>query len=143
VRDIFDCYKILGISDLDKTRLRTAFVVYGAMNRRDWREISVEELNLDQTELMRQLVSTLRFDVIQNKEDSKEFGQSLIKGCRQVLFELLLYNAGEKKFLDLLLDRGEIDPTLLTDNLSLQDRIRRQPLLEWKALNVRRYKGLT
>ena len=142
-RDIFDCHQILCISDLDKSRLRTAFVVYGAMNRKDWREISVEDLNLNPTELMRQLVPTLRFDAIPKKEASMKFGQRLVKGCRQVLSELLPYNAGEKKFLDLLLDKGEIDPTLLTGNTSLQDRIRRQPWLEWKALNVRRYKGLT
>jgi hypothetical protein len=46
-------------------------------------------------------------------------------------------------FLDLLLDRGVIDPTMLTDDASLQRRIQGQPLLEWKALNVRRHKGLS
>jgi hypothetical protein len=36
--------------------------------------------------------------------------------------------------------KGEINPELLTADEDLQDRIRRHPLLEWKALNVREYK---
>lgn len=40
-----------------------------------------------------------------------------------------------------LLDRGMVDSTILTADASLQRRIQNQPLLEWKALNVRRHKG--
>jgi hypothetical protein len=40
-------------------------------------------------------------------------------------------------------NKGEIDSTLLTDDLSLQERIRIQPLLAWKTINVRAHKGLT
>jgi hypothetical protein len=44
--------------------------------------------------------------------------------------------------LDRLLDRGEIGPTLLAADTSLLRRTQSQPLLEWKALNVKRHKGL-
>ena len=48
----------------------------------------------------------------------------------------------EKVFhLNLLLDRGEIVPSLLTTDKDLQERIIQQPLLEWKAFNVREYIG--
>jgi len=53
------------------------------------------------------------------------------------------FNDAEREFLDLLLDKGEIDSTILTTDVTLQKRIQRQPLLEWKALNVRRYKGFS
>jgi hypothetical protein len=43
--------------------------------------------------------------------------------------------------LNLLLDKGKIVPSLLTSDKDLMARISRQPLLEWKALNVREYKG--
>ena len=69
--------------------------------------------------------------------------RKLVEGWRQVLSMLMPFNAGEKEFFDLLLDKGEIDPTLLADETTLQDYIRMQPLLEWKAINVRQYKGLT
>jgi hypothetical protein len=56
---------------------------------------------------------------------------------------VLPFTDSERAFLDLLLDRGVINPTLLTADESLQRRIQCQPLLEWKALNVRRHKGLS
>jgi len=30
-RDLFDCHALLQMKDIDHTKLRTAFVVYGAM----------------------------------------------------------------------------------------------------------------
>jgi hypothetical protein len=56
---------------------------------------------------------------------------------------LALSRLFEREFLDLLLDKGEIDSTILTADTALQERIQGQPILEWKALNVRRHKGLT
>jgi hypothetical protein len=46
------------------------------------------------------------------------------------------------EFLDLLLEKGEIVASALTRDKALQERIQRQPLLQWKALNVKRHKGL-
>jgi hypothetical protein len=55
---------------------------------------------------------------------------------------VLPFTEAERAFLDLLLDKGEIDSTILTAEQALQKRIQKQPLLEWTALNVRKYKGL-
>lgn len=142
-RDLFDCHRILHIDDLDREQLRTGFVVYGAMNRKDWRMVSVEDADFDAAELARKLVPTLRRGAIQDDRASGEYGKGLVEECRQALSAVLPFMDTERRFLDLLLDRGEIDPTLLTADEALQDRIRRQPLLEWKALNVRRLKGLS
>ncbi len=46
-RDLFDSHILLHMENLDLDRLRTAFVVYGAMNRKDWRTVSTEDVNLD------------------------------------------------------------------------------------------------
>ena len=43
--------------------------------------------------------------------------------------------------LDKLLDHGEIDPTLLTDDRELVERIKTHPGLLWKAANVKSFKG--
>ena len=45
-RDLFDTRLILSMEDLDLKRLRIAFVVYGAMNRKDWRTISPDDVEL-------------------------------------------------------------------------------------------------
>lgn len=141
-RDLFDSHRILQMENLDHDRLRTAFVVYGAMNRKDWRTVSVDEVDFDTTELARQLIPTLRANPHMREETSVEYGARLVEECRMRLSVVLPFTEAEKAFLDLLLDRGEIDSTILTADPALQKRIQAQPLLEWKAINVRKHRDL-
>ena len=141
-RDLFDSRLVLSIRGLDLARLRTAFVVYGAMARRDWRTVSVEDVALDPAELSSQLVPALRISRIQGRE-TVGYGEDLVVECRQALDVLLPFNDAERAFLDLLLDKGKIDATLLTPDEMLQERIQAQPLLEWKAQNVRLHRGMS
>ncbi len=142
-RDLFDSHRILGMNKLDFPRLRIAFVVYGGMSRKDWRTISIEDVDFESTELARQLIPTLRFNAAEIQTPATDYGSRLLRECRQGLSAVLPFTDSERLFLDLLLDRGVIDPTILTSEESLQRRIQSQPLLQWKALNVRRHKGLT
>ncbi len=142
-RDLFDSHRILHMDGLDLELLRIAFVVYGAMNRKEWRTVSVEDVDFDAAEMERQLVPMLHIGAIQGGEVSRNYGKTLMVECRQALSAVLPFNDAEQKFLDLLLDKGEIDSTILTADVTLQDRIQQQPLLEWKAINVRNHKGLS
>jgi hypothetical protein len=141
-RDLFDSHRILQMDALDNERLRIAFVVYGAMNRKDWRTISIEDVDLDTAELTRQLVPMLRLGATEEVGGSGDYGRGLVEKCRQSLSAVLPFTDRELEFLDLLLDKGQIDGTILTADVVLQNRIQRHPLLEWKALNVREHKGL-
>jgi hypothetical protein len=113
------------------------------MNRKDWRAVSIEDVDFDAAELTRLLTPTLRVRETKELVSPIEYGARLVRECREGLSAVLPFTDSERTFLDLLLDRGEIDPTLLTADVFLQQRIRSQPLLEWKALNVRRHKGLS
>ena len=141
-RDLFDSHRILQIDGLDQERLRIAFVVYGAMNRKDWRTVSAEAMEFDGAELRSQLVPTLRLDAIHEIGGEGNFGKRLVEECRRALSAVLPFTDAEREFLDLLLERGKIDSTILTADATLQNRIRQQPLLEWKALNVRKHRGM-
>ncbi len=142
-RDLFDGHMILRMDEIDSNRLRTGFVVYGAMNRKDWRTISADNVEFDALELVRQLVPTLRVNSPEVQGDAAEYGVRLVKECRDRLSAVLPFSDAEREFLDLLLDWGKIDATLLTSDTALQRRIESQPLLKWKAINVRRHKGLS
>ena len=136
-RDLFDSHRILRMDNLDFHRLRLGFVVYGAMNRKDWRTVSVDDVNVDALDLTRQLVPTLRSNAGEVRVESAEYGARLLRECREGLRSVLPFADSERAFLDMLLDRGVIDATLLTADEPLQRRIQSQPLLQWKALNVR------
>ena len=141
-RDLFDCSLILSIDTLDLEKLRIAFVVYGAMNRKDWRTICLDDLGFDPVELSSQLMPALRVDGRGDRSPTG-YGESLLEECRRALSAILPFTDTEREFLDRLLEGGKISPELLTADTALQERIGRQPLLEWKALNVRRYRGLS
>jgi hypothetical protein len=138
-RDLFDSHQLLRTETLDLARLRLGFLVYGAMNRRDWRTVSLDDVDFEPGELARQLLPTLRGHALKAMGDLAAFGVRLVTECREALGAVLPFTESERAFLDLLLDRGVIDPTLLTSDPALRQRIQDHPLLEWKALNVREY----
>lgn len=113
------------------------------MNRLDWRDVTVENINFKPDELARQLLPTLKANTAENYGSPTDYGLSLIRECRERISSVLPFTTSEKTFLDLLLDQGVINATLLTADPGLQQRIQDQPLLQWKAHNVRNYKGLS
>ena len=138
-RDLFDCSNLYRLGGLDRERLRLAFIVYGAMSRKDWRTVTPTDVDFDIADLEQRLIPTLRAAGIERMRQD-HFGKDLVEDCRNFLAGLLPFTEAEAEFLNRLLDKGEIGPELLTDDEDLQDRIRRHPLLEWKAVNVRAYK---
>ena len=54
---------------------------------------------------------------------------------------VLPMTADEVKFLDAILDHGQIEPERLTADAAMADRIKSHPLLRWKAANVRKHKS--
>ena len=140
-RDLFDSRLVFSLDGLDLEQLRTAFVVYGAMNRKDWRTVSVHDVAFDEAELSSQLLPALRTGTVQSV-DATTYGDMLAEKCREALADLLPFNDAESAFLDLLLDGGEIDSTILTNDADLQQRIQAHPNLEWKARNVREHRGM-
>ena len=142
LRDLFDVREIFRIGEFDRERLRIAFVVYGAMNRKDWRTISPADIDIDAGEIETQLVPLLRADLKQGRRAMSDLAVELGDACRRALSEVFPFSQSEMSFLNLLLDKGEIEPALLTSDKDLQGKIKLHPMLEWKAQNVRSFKKL-
>ena len=139
-RDLFDVHQLFGSESLDPDRLRLAFLVYGGMNRRDWREVSVGDVRFEQAEIERQLLPMLR-SARTTEVIASGFGEEMVNGCKEALDAILPFKGNEVEFLDCLLDSGDIRPELLTDDYELQEKLRNHPGLLWKVKNVREHKG--
>ena len=140
-RDLFDVHYLLKHTELDRYKLRLGFVLYGTMNRKDWRTTKIDDLKYDPRELRNQLVPVVRAEYL-NKNKASDWGSRMIAECRGKLDELLPMTTNEIAFLDEILDNGQINPQLLTADIHMAERIKSHPLLQWKALNVRQHKGL-
>ncbi|MCC6745471.1 MAG: nucleotidyl transferase AbiEii/AbiGii toxin family protein [Acidobacteria bacterium] len=139
-RDLFDAHRLLTVGGLDGRRLRTAFVVYGAMSRVDWRQVTPDAVGFDQREIVETLVPVLRAGELR---DSLRSGGAagLVAETRAALSAVLPIEPGEREFLDRILDAGLIEPEHLEVDDDLADRIRNHPMLAWKALNVREHRA--
>lgn len=140
-RDLFDTHLLLTQSRLDDARLRLGFVLYGAMNRRDWREVRASDVALDAKEVENQLIPVIRKDYLADAGKQRQWAERMLKECRLGLKKVLPLAREEKAFLDRLLDEGDIEPSLLTSDSAMIERIKSHPLLQWKAMNVRQQKG--
>ena len=139
-RDMFDAHQLLTRGDLDPVKLRLGFVLYGAMNRKDWRTVAISDVGYDPQELENELVPVVRKEFL-TKQKAGEWAQTMITACRKELRVVLPLNAQELEFLNQLLDHGNIKPELLTTDATLIEHIKTHPLLLWKAQNVRQFKG--
>lgn len=139
-RDLFDAHALLTRVPLDDQKLHTAFVAIGAMNRKDWRTISIDDVDFETGELHDQLLPVLRTASRMKGNELTDWATNLVAECRTALDRLLPFTKSELDFLNRILDYGEIEPLLLTDDPDLADRIARHPLLAWKARNVRKYR---
>ena len=140
-RDIFDADKILSLKDLEIEKLRTAFVVYGALNRKDWRKISTLDISPDILETEKMLLPLLHGYALPEKQNIQNYIEKMVQNCIKKLETVFPFKSGETEFLNRLLDHGEICPQLITDDTELQERILVQPMLNWKALNVKKFTG--
>lgn len=141
-RDVFDAHALLVTPELDPAKLRLAFVVYGGINRKDWRAVSVADVAVSPNEVRIELAPMLRVNRAPANRNVAAWAEKLVAQCRDRLSLVLPLNDAETEFLRRLNDEGEIAPDLLTPDAAMQATLRVHPGLKWKALNVRKHRGL-
>lgn len=138
-RDLYDAHRLLFDArlrqEIDMNHLRLAFIVYGGMNRHDWRKIKIEDIGFDHQELQNKLIPVLNQKDLQNTS----LVSQLVNECQQALSGLLTFTDKERKFFDRLLDDGEIESSLITSDTNMQEKINTHPGLLWKTQHVNEF----
>lgn len=138
-RDLFDARELLRRGTLDARRLRLGFVVYGGINREDWRSITVENVTTTAADVDSQLVPMLRQDVRPARAGVGVWTDTLVRETRELMSAVLPLSEREFEFLDRLNGAGDIVPALLTDDPAMDAIIQSHPGLQWKAQNVKKH----
>jgi predicted nucleotidyltransferase component of viral defense system len=141
-RDVFDARELLRRPGLDRPKLRLGFVVYGGMNREDWRAITLDHVQTTPGDVDSQLVPMLRLDVRPSKAEVSAWTETLVRETRDLMAAVLPLEAHEREFLERLNGAGDIAPELLTAEPAMQTIVRDHPGLKWKALNVKKRLGV-
>ncbi len=143
-RDAFDVWQLLESTPdlLKRAALRIAFAVQAGSAREDLRAKASEDLALTPKAVRQELLPLLRVEAQPYDDDPERLAKKLTQVRQRVAAALLAWRKTEREFLDRLIDRGEVDPGLLTSDPKLRERIAAQPMLRWKAIHVRRHRGL-
>jgi predicted nucleotidyltransferase component of viral defense system len=140
-RDLFDARELLRRGDLDASKLRLGFVVYGGLNRKDWRTVRVDDVGADASDVNRELAPMLRTGVRPRPADIESWTDALVRETRKLLDVVLPLRDHEVEFLERLNGAGEIAPELVTGDPAMQALLQDHPGLRWKALNVKKHLG--
>ncbi|OLC12232.1 MAG: hypothetical protein AUH29_17010 [Candidatus Rokubacteria bacterium 13_1_40CM_69_27] len=141
-RDAFDALNLLELAPdlLDRPGFRLAFLVYAAGSRQDVRGLRPGEA-VTPAEVRNQLLPLLRVEGRPFDGDPEQLAGRLNEVCAGATERLLAWSQREREFIDRLSDRGEIVAELVTNDPAWQVLVREQPLLQWKALNVRKFRN--
>jgi predicted nucleotidyltransferase component of viral defense system len=141
-RDLFDARELLRRPAIDAAKLRLGFVIYGAVNRVDWREIGVDRVVTTAADVDAQLAPMLRLDVRPPKKAVTAWTDALVTETRDLMSKVLPLQAHEIEFLDRLNGQGDIAPELLTGDSAMRAIIANHPGIRWKSKNVKKHFGL-
>ena len=117
-------------------------MIYGAINRKDWRIVSEKDIGFDTNEIMNELIPVLRSDESKLTLEPERWASRLVEECRQAFSIVLPYTKNEREFLNRILEYGEIEPSSITSDEKMANLIGNHPDLNWKTLNVRKFKGI-
>lgn len=132
-RDLFDAHYLLTVSRTDPSRLRAAFILYGAMNRRDWRTIGLDDIEVDYRDARRNLFPLLVQHQLTRRKEQEEMLERLIGETRRALASLLPLEETAHQFLHHLVEKGSIQPDLLELEPELAARLEAHPAMQWRA----------
>ena len=104
--------------------------------------LSVDTIKGDPRELRQKLMICLPRGYFGSKDAIDSWIEATVAFCRERCAFLLELAEAERRFLDGVLDRGEIDADLLDVSPEIRARIAVMPMLAWKCKNVREYKRL-
>lgn len=142
-RDLFDTYQLFTNQKniLDKKKLRFAFVVYGAMQKKDWRKISIDDVSFTEKEVKNELIPVLQKGFFDDAKSINDWGVKTTEECRIAIKNWLLpFSENEFEFLNRFNEDGDIVPELIIDNNELIQKVKTHPNLLWKSSHVKKHK---
>ena len=142
-RDAFDAAHLLALMPdlVRRPAFRTAFVCFVAGSRTDPRRLVPARVVLSDRAVEQDLDPLLRRDRLGIHPGVNALRDWIEQEVAPALEPLLDWSSRESRFLDLLMDDGEVVAEALHDDSEVQERIRRQPMLNWKAQHVRQRGG--
>ena len=141
-RDLFDAHRIIAMPNLDWAKIKVATLMIGASAKSfDWRTASCQAIECEVGDITGKLAMCLHDRYFDAFGGPANWIETVTAECRDKLAPLFQLAAGERAFLDAVLDQGEIDASSLDVPQSVRVTIESCPALRWKVQNIRAWKA--
>jgi len=141
-RDLFDAHRIIAMPGLDWTKIKAATLMIGASTKSfDWRTASPDAIACEVGDITGKLTMCLHDRYFDPFGGPAGWIVRVTAECREKLAPLFQLMAGERAFLDAVLEQGEIDASTLDVSELVRAAIEASPALRWKAQNVKAWKS--
>jgi Nucleotidyl transferase AbiEii toxin, Type IV TA system len=141
-RDLFDAHRIIAMPNLDWAKIKVATLMIGASAKSfDWRTASCQAIECEVGDITGKLTMCLHDRYFDAFGGPVNWIETVTAECRDKLAPLFQLTAGERAFLDAVLDQGEIDASSLDVPESVRVAIEACPALRWKVQNIRAWKA--
>lgn len=138
-RDIFDAFHLLKRKDINFEKLRLALVIYSGINRKiDLRDLTPQDITVDVKDLTNRLLPLLNKTDITSMKSISKWSDNLVEQCQKYFERLLPITSQEREFLTALLERGSIDPLLISNDNNLINNIKNHPAIRWSAQQAKK-----
>lgn len=141
-RDLFDAHRIIAMRNLDWAKIKVATLMIGASAKSfDWHTASCQAIEFEVGDITGKLTMCLHDRYFDAFGGPANWIETVTAECRDKLAPLFQLTAGERAFLDAVLDQGEIDASSLDVPESVRVAIEACPALRWKVQNIRAWKA--
>ena len=136
-RDLFDTYYLFTHSQLDSAKLRLAFVVYMAMTTIDISKLNKCQLQYNLLDIRNKLLPVLRQQKLPRKNNElKNWADNMLNKITDQISMILPLQYEEQEFINLIREKGDIRPHLITDDNKLQEIILNHPAIKWSTMRT-------
>ena len=110
------------------------------MSRLDWLTVRADDLQIEPREAAKKLLPLMRSNQLPERDGLEAWLNILLHDCRDLLSRVLPLTPHEYEFLENINSHGEIRPSLITNDVEMQQILKTHPALLWKARNVRNFR---
>ena len=125
-RDLFDAHRIIAMPSLDWAKIKAATLKIGVSAKSfDWRTASPDDIGCEIGDITSKLTMRLHNRYFDAFGGPAAWIDKVTAECREKLAPLFQLTAGERVYLDAVLERGEIDASSLVHRFRNSNHFRR------------------
>lgn len=126
-RDLLDTYHLLQTAQLDRKKLKIAFLLYGIIGGKDLRKLSIDTIKFDKDDLENKLIPVLRKKYVEEHFTARESMEKIEIFCKSYLQDIVEFCSQNKDLVAKFYQKGDLAIEEITDDTSLINKMATHP----------------